>query len=181
MTFSALKWVSAAERTPKCPKSPLSRVRLLAGFSAERRGARAGGAGVGSLWVVRMGARWVLGCDREGHWRVPMHWGQCQGGYRNEYQRGEREVPARRVDTGVDNGGWVRGCRCPEMPVRRVDTGMGTELGTELVPSWVSHGVPEVFGGCRCTGWIPGWIPVAEYRGCRCDGVSPGLGIGVNS
>lgn len=42
-------------------------------------------------------------------------------------------MPARRMDTGVDNGGWVRGCRCPEMPVRRVGTGMGTELGTELV------------------------------------------------
>lgn len=60
-------------------------------------------------------------------------------------------MPACRVHTGVDNGGWVRACRCPEMPVRRVGTGigtgMGTELGTELVPSWVSHWVPEVFRG----------------------------------
>lgn len=88
MTFSALKWVSAAVRTPKYPGSPLSRVRLLAGFSAERRGARAAGADVGSRWVVRVGARWVLGRDRGGYRGMLMHWGGCRRGYRIGYQGG---------------------------------------------------------------------------------------------
>lgn len=88
LTFSALKWVSAAVRTPKCPGSPLSRVRLLAGFSAERRGARAVSADVGSRWVVRVGARWMLGCDRGGYRGMLMHWGGCRRGYRIGYQGG---------------------------------------------------------------------------------------------
>lgn len=41
-------------------------------------------------------------------------------------------MPALRADTGVDNGGWVLGYRCPEMPVCRVGTGMGTQPATEL-------------------------------------------------
>lgn len=61
-----------------------------------------------------------------------MHWGGCRGGNRNGYQGGQREMPALQVDTGMDNGGWVLGCRCPEMPVRRVGTGMGTEPGIAL-------------------------------------------------
>lgn len=108
------------------------------------------GAGVGSRWVVRVGARWVLGCDRGGFWGVPMHWGGCRGGYRIGYRGGQGEMPALRADTGADSGGWVPGCRRPEVPVRRVGAGIGTEVGTELgnaLGTGVLRGLPMRRGG----------------------------------
>lgn len=84
------------------------------------------------------------------------------GASRGASRCGQRQMPARRVDTGMDNGDGYRGadvqrCWCAEWV-----------LG--WVPSWVSHWVPGVFRGLPMrrvgTGLNPGgWVPGVPMLG----------------